>query len=85
MQHFEVKSGDCVAIFVETRHGPNATDRLLQPIQARIQPRFVPGSGVLMQNAFLDSFIQGRSRLAEGLSGCSLVTLGKRLTHVAES
>ena len=57
---------------------------LLQRIKACIQPRFVPGRGVFVQNTFLNCLVQRRSGLAEGLSGGRLVAFGERFTHVAE-
>src|SRR4051812_8328947 len=57
---------------------------LLQRLQAGAQAGFIPASGVLVQHALLDSFVEGGNRLAESLLRGSLVALREGFTHVAQ-
>jgi len=58
---------------------------LFQRDQSRVQPGLVTGGSVFVQNTLLDRFIQRRSGLTINFAGGGLVTLGERLTHLAES
>jgi hypothetical protein len=62
-----------------------ALNLLLKRRQPLRQPRFIPRSRILVQNALLDSLIERRHRFPVSLPGNRFVALFQALAHAPES